>query len=201
MYKSEARRAGIIFHELAHQVVYIDDDSAFNEAFATTVEQEGIRRWLKNKGREESYQKYLIDKKRDAELNGLLKQTREELKKLYARKLSDEDKRAAKQQVFTMMQKKYRQLKKSWRGYNAYDKWMQQDLNNAHLLLISTYHDMVPMFQAMLVNENNNLKKFYRAVEELGSLEKAQRMKKLNTIVKLSQIVEPEIIVESGISK
>jgi len=44
MLKSEAQRAGIIFHELAHQVVYIDDDSAFNEAFATAVEEEGIRR-------------------------------------------------------------------------------------------------------------------------------------------------------------
>ena len=46
MYKSEARRAGVIFHELAHQVVYIEGDSAFNEAFATTVEEEGIQRWM-----------------------------------------------------------------------------------------------------------------------------------------------------------
>ena len=187
MYKSEARRAGIIFHELAHQVVYIDDDSAFNEAFATTVEQEGIRRWLTTKGKEETYQKYLVNKKRDAQLNALLKQTREALKAVYARKLSDADKRAAKQKVFAEMQGKYQQLKKSWQGYSAYDKWMQQDLNNAHLLLISTYHDMVPMFQAMLSQQNNNLKNFYTAVEKLGSLEKAQRMNKLNNIVKLTQ--------------
>lgn len=187
MYKSEARRAGIIFHELAHQVLYIDDDSAFNEAFATAVEQEGIRRWLATKGKKESYQKYLVNKKRDGELNALLKQTREELKAVYARKMSDEEKRVAKQQVFADMQYKYQQLKKSWQGYNAYDKWMQQDLNNAHLLLISTYHDLVPMFQAILRRENNDMKKFYHAVEELGELEKAQRAEKLNNLFKLTQ--------------
>ena len=187
MYKSEARRAGIIFHELAHQVVYIDDDSAFNEAFATAVEDEGIRRWFKAKDKQALYETYLINKKRDAELNALLKQTRDELKTVYASKLEANEMRAAKKQVFVNMQQHYQRLKKSWQGYSAYDKWMQQDLNNAHLLLISTYHDKVPMFQAMLKSENYDLKKFYRAVENLGKLEVAERNKKLNSIIKLTQ--------------
>ena len=42
-----------MFHELSHQVVYIADDTAFNEAFAVTVEQEGLARWLKFRGRED----------------------------------------------------------------------------------------------------------------------------------------------------
>jgi len=81
------------------------------------------------------------------------------------------------------MKKEYQILKKTWGGYNKYDKWMQQDLNNAHLSLIATYHRLVPKFKVLLKQENNNLKKFYVAVEELGQLEKELRNKKLNTLV------------------
>lgn len=175
MYKSEAHRAGIIFHELAHQVVYIDNDSAFNEAFATTVEEEGIQRWLLKQGKNKHYEEYLADKKRDSQLNELLRETREKLKQLYRTKINNHEKRRAKQLIFALMQKKYHQLKKSWGDYNAYDKWMSQELNNSHLLLIATYHDLVPTFKAMLINENNNLKKFYVSVEKFGQLDKEKR--------------------------
>ena len=178
MYKSEARRAGIIFHELAHQVVYIDDDSAFNEAFATTVEQEGIRRWLAKKGKSNQYKQYLANKKRDSELNKLLKETRNELKNLYKKNLNDKKKREAKKLIFLSMQKKYQRLKKTWGGYNAYDKWMGQDLNNAHLLLIATYHELVPFFKHMLVKNNNELQKFYKSVKLFGELDKKIRKRK-----------------------
>ena len=182
MYKSEARRAGIIFHELAHQVVYIDNDSAFNEAFATTVEQEGIRRWLEKKGKSNQYDKYLLNKKRDSQLNQLLQETREKLKALYKTNISDKEKRQAKISVFLSMQKKYQQLKKTWGGYNTYDKWMAQELNNAHLLLIATYHDLVPTFKAMLKKQNYNLKKFYVVVEQFGKLDKEKRTQQLSKI-------------------
>jgi len=175
MYKSEARRAGIIFHELAHQVVYIDNDSAFNEAFATTVEQEGIRRWMAKKGKSKQYDQYLLNKKRDAQLNALLRETREKLKQLYKTKINEKEKRQGKKLIFSLMQKKYQLLKKTWGDYTVYDKWMSQKLNNAHLLLIATYHNFVPAFKAMLKNENYNLKKFYVAVEQLGQLDKEKR--------------------------
>ena len=175
MYKSESRRAGIIFHELAHQVVYIENDSAFNEAFATAVEQEGIRRWMIAKGESEKYQDYLVNKKRDSEINQLLQETREKLKKLYKTKVSKEDKRQQKKMVFSLMQKQYGVLKKSWGGYSAYDAWMKQGLNNSHLVLIATYHDLVPTFKSMLENENYNLKSFYAAVKKYGGLNKKDR--------------------------
>ena len=175
MYKSEVYRAGIIFHELAHQVVYIEDDSAFNEAFATAVEEEGIRRWLVKSGKGESYEKYIIAKRRNDQLNQLLKQTREKLEHLYQENISKEEKRSAKNHIFSHMKDEYRQLKKSWAGYAAFDSWMNQDLNNAHLLLIATYNDLVPSFKTILQNENNNLKRFYNAVESLANLNKEKR--------------------------
>ena len=42
---------GTIFHELAHQLIYVKNDTEFNEAFAMSVEREGLARWLKSKGR------------------------------------------------------------------------------------------------------------------------------------------------------
>lgn len=183
MYKSEARRAGIIFHELAHQVVYIENDSAFNEAFATTVEQEGIRRWMEKNGKNKEYQEYLINKKRDSEINQLLQETREKLKQMYKTKVSEKEKRQKKVLAFSLMQKKYSQLKKSWGGYKAYDHWMKQELNNAHLLLIATYYDLVPTFKAMLKKENYNLKNFYSVVEKYGVLEKKERKHQLKQLV------------------
>ena len=184
MYKSEARRAGIIFHELAHQVVYIDDDSAFNEAFATTVEQEGIRRWMSIKGRNKEYEAYLLNKQRGLEFTRLLKDSREKLKQLYSIKISDIAKREKKKKLFSLMQKKYEALKKSWGGKTDYDLWMAQELNNAHLSLIATYHDLVPTFQSMLKNESNNLKRFYAVVEKYGALDKKDRQNELKQLAK-----------------
>ena len=80
------------------------------------------------------------------------------------------------------MQKQYGMLKKSWGGYSAYDAWMEQGLNNSHLLLISTYHDLVPSFKSMLENENYDLKSFYAAVKEYGELNKKDRSLQLKQI-------------------
>jgi predicted aminopeptidase len=35
-----AQLAGLLFHELAHQLIYVPDDTAFNESFARFVEQD-----------------------------------------------------------------------------------------------------------------------------------------------------------------
>ena len=42
----EGELARLIFHELAHQVVYTKDDTMFNESFAVAVERLGGTRWL-----------------------------------------------------------------------------------------------------------------------------------------------------------
>ena len=136
------------------------------------------------KGKNKQYLEYLVDKKRDTEINELLQATRKELKELYKIKVSDKEKRENKKLVFLKMQKKYHQLKKSWNGYSAYDLWMKQDLNNAHLLLIATYHGLVPTFQSMLKKENNNLKRFYGAVKRFSELNKEERMLQLKQLAR-----------------
>ncbi len=175
LYQSEARRAGVIFHELAHQKVYIENDTAFNEAFATVVEEEGVRRWLKAEGKEERYQEYLQNKKRDQALNNLLLATRKKLQDLYQQPISDKKKRSGKKKIFSDLKKQYQQLKQQWNGDNRYDQWMQQDLNNAHLLLVATYNEMVPAFKKLLQQHGNDLKKFYQKIAELGEMESKKR--------------------------
>ncbi|MFK5914652.1 MAG: aminopeptidase [Woeseiaceae bacterium] len=185
MYKSEARRAGIIFHELSHQLIYIDNDSAFNEAFATTVEQEGVRRWMLNSGKEKQYATFLLDKKRDTQINQILLEIRASLKELYLKALPVEKMRQEKAGVFHRMEGRYQQLKKTWqqdKNKNDYDPWMLQGLNNSHLSLIATYHHLVPVFNQMLENTKHDLKVFYTNVEQVGELNKKKRTTYLNDV-------------------
>ena len=58
---SDAELARMVFHELAHQVVYVQGDSQFNEGFATAVEEAGVERWLELYGTDpmrEGYARY-----------------------------------------------------------------------------------------------------------------------------------------------
>ena len=175
LYKNEAYRVGIIFHELAHQKMYVEDDTDFNEAFATTVEQQGVKRWFLLKGNKPKYKKYLLAKKRDEQFKQLLLDTKEQLKNLYAKKLDNTQMQNQKQQVFKDLQQRYQQYKSKWNNYSGYDKWMSQDLNNAHLALVATYNDLIPAFRGLFKAVNNDFKMFYKQVNELKEFEIKQR--------------------------
>jgi len=180
LYKQDAHLAGIIFHELAHQKIYIDDDSSFNEAFATAVEIEGVRRWLESQNDKAGIERYRKYKQQQEEFNDLLKAGRQKLQALYAlAKMSDKNKLQEKQKIIKDMKKDYGELKKRWQGYSAYDKWMAREINNAHLALVATYHDLVPGFTKLLADSGANLAGFYAAVTRLGELPRAERLKKL----------------------
>lgn len=180
LYRDDARLAGIIFHELAHQKIYVDDDSSFNEAFATTVELEGVRRWLAARGNREGIAHYRQYKQRQEAFNRLLQATRNKLKVLYQTHEAAPAMLAQKQNTFAQMKKDYRRLKKSWGGYAGYDQWMQRDINNADLALVATYHELVPAFETILRQQHNDLPKFYTAVEKTVDLPKAQRIELFN---------------------
>lgn len=180
MYRSEAYRAGIIFHELAHQKIYIEDDSAFNEAFATTIEQEGIRRWFSRKNQQHKLQAYMSDYQRNIDFRSMLKETREKLDELYKKKeVNDEIKREEKKAIFKKLSVAYLGWKQQHGNYTGYDSWMAQGLNNAHLALIATYHEMVPGFTRLLEKNQNDLDVFYNEVEKLGKLSIAVRKQSL----------------------
>ena len=169
------RTAALIFHELAHQVVYVPDDSFFNEAFAKTVEKEGVRRWLQATAPPEKWQEYL---EREAQVNAFqdfLKTIRKDLQALYDRSLGFEEKRAAKHTLFALAGDRYRQLKEAGTLDDRFDRWMAQGLNNARLASIATYRDLVPAFQVILKRSGNDLKQFYAEVERISQYPQSER--------------------------
>lgn len=183
LYRDEAMRVGVLFHELAHQQLYVQNDTAFNEAFATAVAQEGVRRWFLHNGNTSAYESYLQASQRRVEFNTLLQQTRHKLKQLYSEAHDADELRKRKQQVFIELQQDYVRLKKQqWNNDKRYDNWMAQPLNNAHLALIATYHDLVPAFHRYLEKVQGDLPEFYKQMNELAELPKAERHDQLMNI-------------------
>ena len=180
--KSEARIAGLIFHELAHQKVYVKDDSAFNEAFAEAVAQEGVARWLRHAGRPDELAGWQESLRRDEQFVGLLQEARARLEVLYADGGEAGEKRAGKTRVFHELGLAYLRLKESWDGYTGYDRWFAAPLNNARLASVGTYRSQLPAFQLLLQKEGGDLGAFYRAVTAIGELpadERHGRMREL----------------------
>ena len=167
--------AALIFHELAHQIVYIRDDTAFNESFATTVELEGTRRWARSTQSGAGYQAFLERRARHRQIIQLMLATRERLGQLYGRKLSDEQKRRHKADIFAQLKQENETLKRNWYADSNYDAWFARPLNNARLLSIGAYHEYVPAFQALLRRGNNDMPAFYREVKRLSKLPRQTR--------------------------
>ena len=167
--------ARLVFHELAHQVVYVQDDSMFNESFATAVEEAGIERWLESQAGRGLSAIWQTAQTRRAEFQQLVLKYQQRLKGLYATDLSNEAKRLAKQQTFRELREEYQSLKTSWGGYAGYDRWIGQELNNAHLASIAIYIELVPTFRKLLQQEQGDFVRFYDAVKRLTKQSKDAR--------------------------
>jgi predicted aminopeptidase len=187
--------ARLIFHELGHQVLYVKNDSTFNESFATAIEELGLQRWLAAlppsladaQKREKMLASYTEFSQRKQDFVALLKKQRKALEAVYAKTTdSDEVKRAGKLAVFQNLQTDYVELKKQWGGYAGYDRWFSQKLTNAHLASVATYTDGVPGFRQLLQAEGNDLVKFYAAAKLLSEKERSERNKVLGIAETLS---------------
>ena len=166
--------AKLIFHELAHQKLYIPDDTSFNESFATSVEQIGIEIWLQQTNDPNMQRRYQRQIKRQRQFNNLLRTTRLALETLYARDIPRQQMISEKQQVFADMQQDYQQLRDDWQGYSGYDGWFSQ-LNNARFAASDNYHRWVPAFLLAMEQEGHDLKHFYRRCETIAKLPEQQR--------------------------
>jgi predicted aminopeptidase len=172
---NDVELASIIFHELTHQLIYLPNDADFNEALATTVEEEGVRRWLESLGRGKDLEHYELQQQHFLEVLALLNRTRAELRTLYASGIDPEHMRARKAVVYAALRTAYASLKEQWGGHGPFDAWFDADINNAHLASVETYYDCVPGFRRELDAVGGNLEAFYRRVRELGRLEQARR--------------------------
>lgn len=182
---SDEQLAGLIFHELAHQVVYVAGDSSFNEAFAKTVEMEGVRRWYQQHASPEKWQEYLHNEEQSAVFQGFLRSVSERLNALYHQPLTAEAMRTAKNDLIGECVEEYQQMKKTGQLDDRFDNWMKHGLNNARLASIATYRDLVPGFQALLDDCDRDLGCFYAQVRDLGNLPRAERFAKLKGLQRI----------------
>ncbi|MEO6023496.1 MAG: aminopeptidase [Burkholderiales bacterium] len=171
----EVELARLVFHELAHQVVYVQDDSMFNESFATAVEEAGIERWLESQAGRGLSVVWQEAQQRRASFQKLVLKYQQRLKQLYETDLSNDAKRLAKQQTLRDLRNEYEAQKRAWGGYAGYDRWFGQELNNAHLASIAIYTELVPAFRALLRRENGDFLAFYQVVKLLAKQSKQER--------------------------
>lgn len=171
--------AALIFHELAHQVLYVKDDSAFNESFATAVEYEGVRRWLESQGRGAELQRFLAGRRHNFEVAELMGAARERLRALYARQLEPEEREAARTAEFERLRGDY-QVLRSMFGPGVGDLFASDPtLNNARLAAFATYHQCLPGFERELARVGHDLKAFYAAAKEFARLSFAERQSRV----------------------
>lgn len=165
----------MLFHELAHQLIYIRDDTEFNESFAVTVEEEGLHRWLVARGRTAELQEFLARRAADRQIIRALAAGRADLDRLYHEPLSPETMRARKREALAGIGANVQAIERQHELRSGYDAWINAGLNNAHLASIATYSDCVPGFQQLLAQQGGDLPRFYAAVRSLKAEPAARR--------------------------
>ena len=180
----EGELARILFHELAHQVLYVADDTMFNESFATAVEQLGGARWLAQHASDRARAQYAEFDGRRRQFRSLALATRQRLQQIYrvpdgtpvdrARQAQD------KQAAMAEFRARYATLKAAWGGYAGFDPWVAR-ANNASFGAQAAYDELVPGFEALFEREGRDWRAFYDAVRRLGDTPAAERRRTLTT--------------------
>jgi predicted aminopeptidase len=168
--------ASLVFHELAHQKVYVNGDSAFNEAFAVSVETTGTRKWLGATGNRAGLRSYEADRRRKADFLGLIAKTRDELSQIYGSPRRPEQMAAAKAATIDRLRTRYRQMRdQRWAGYRGYDAWFDSPINNAKLAATAVYGEEVPAFLRLFDLCSGDYPRFYASVRRIGNLPASSR--------------------------
>jgi predicted aminopeptidase len=175
--------ARLVFHELAHQVLYVKDDSVFNESFAVAVEEAGVLRWLATQNDPRLHAEFARAQAHRVVFRNLVGATRARLTAVYAGDAPDAEKRAAKTEALAAMRDAYAATKAAEPGFAGYDRWFagyaSEGPNNASLASVALYTAQVPAFQALLAQEGGDLPRFYARVKEIAALGRAERERAL----------------------
>lgn len=175
--RTETALAALLFHELAHQTLYVKDDTVFNESYASSIEQILLQQWLSDAPQQ--WQAYLNNQGRHNSFLQLVLNNKQQREALFNGDLSDQEKRDAKAQSVQQLWDDYQRFKQQWNGYNGYDHWFEKGLNNAQLSTVATYNELLPGFMALYKATNQNLSQFIKNCESLADLSKKQRHQRL----------------------
>lgn len=173
---SDTRLAAYLFHELAHQRLYVKGDGAFNESYARFVEETGVKLWLQSQQRQDDLLKWKELRRAGKDFAGLIGDIRFRLNSLYGSNKSDTEKRRLKAEILESLSHSHEQLiTGQWGGTRYYDTWFKDPPNNARLALYSTYEGGNCAFQGLLDKAEGDLAEFHRLAEQVSGLQKAAR--------------------------
>jgi predicted aminopeptidase len=177
---SELDLAALLFHELAHRVVYIAGDTEFNESFATAVEIYGVKQWLQYRhstlSADRSFARHPFDTlpsntqqdldsfmqrlEAKSQFVKLVSDTRAQLELLYKNsaqtdiKLLRQEKakhfQQLKKQIFQFADQYYPETNIKVSATNKNYKQWASSLNNAKLIPINSYYQWVATVTAEL---------------------------------------------------
>jgi len=158
--------AETIFHELTHRVVFHHGDTVFNESLANVVAEEGVQRWLAYRGRKKDLRNYQERVVRRKQFYQEIDRTRAKLKELYASAIPESEMRAEKARLLLGLQDQFRELRRRWGGHGL-EGWLEEKLNNGHIVSVDLYYQQMPRFRELLVSCGGDLDLFFKKADRL----------------------------------
>jgi predicted aminopeptidase len=175
IYWPDYRLAGLLFHELTHQRIFVENDTQFNESLAVAVQQAGTALWLRSTQRnaqQDDFQRWIEYQR---EVIELIQETRESLAELYQSGTTEKIKRDQKQVIFADARQSYTALAARLNYRGGYKNWFADDLNNAKLGSVAAYYAQTPAFLAILKARDTDFGAFFDTVEIISRMDKAER--------------------------
>jgi predicted aminopeptidase len=167
--------AGLLFHEMAHQKLYIADDTVFNESFASTVAQAGVKQWLTSTGKDDEFAVYMKRQKLRNETIALMVDGREQLQKLFNENLSERNLDEMKKFIFSRLYTKYIIILSSFGLDSSHVGYRRSEFNNALVASFGIYNRYKPVFMDIILKSAGNFAVFYMEVMKLAQLPPEQR--------------------------
>lgn len=175
--RSPAQLAALVFHELAHQKIYVKNDTRFNESFASAVAQLGLQLWAKQQGKSAQLKSYFSFQKKHQEVVKLILKASKSMRDAYAKnpKANKTQLSQLKQKQFDKLRKSYADLQQKGGGTKGFDAFFKGELNHAMLALFGDYHGLISAFTQLFKQSNEDWTLFYTKVQALSRLSKRQR--------------------------
>jgi len=179
----DVQLADYLFHELAHQRLYVKGDGRFNESYASFVARAGVSAWLKSLQRLDDVRQWQHRPRAAKALNSLLSTVRAQLQAVYRSDATVSVKRQKKSAIFLSLARAGKQSGNAQGGgRNYFSSWFEPPLNNAKLALFNTYEGQQCVFEQLFRQVGENMREFHRRAEQLAKQGKSAREKWLNQI-------------------
>ena len=174
----------LLIHEMAHQQVFVQNDTLFNESFASFVEDAGSLQWIKRNGRSNDFTLYEEKKRRRDKVGEILRSAKENLEILYGQNLKKKETLLLKEKIFLKLRDSLLGLKDERDSSKDYRNWVSQ-INSAWLAAFSLYDRYKPFFKNIFFENNSDWPAFYEEVRKLKKIKKSERVEIIENFLKL----------------